>query len=565
MATVNDDLITNFLIGKDELTPALKRAYTAGQNYAKFNQGLNTETKAFTGGMNDMNKKLEESKKRFDMNILSWTFGGMAIQRIGLSMTRFLIPSMDKLEKLNTVAAKKVMGVSAAFEFLKISIFETLMSTPMFQEFVAWLIKAAIWVSELVQKNPLIAEIAAIIAGLALTLGTIAMGVGIFGQLEHLGTLLGTSGKGGILGAIKKINSEWIDLNKLLGAGLLVYAGIKLYKAFTGEEVSSWGDVITTAISAGLGAGLVFSPVTGIITGLIVAASMTIDKFMDEDKLREKLMSAVDSAKLEEALSERVAGLKTVIGQSQTGSTITTKQVQTWGEARENPAIKKRIENQLAMEGFAKKYQEELASLNSLQSEFDELSKTSTNQKELENLTNKIKETQWSIQDMGNTAQQASKLYGFEELLVLMSKSESKIEAAKIATQNKASATQVASQQEIDSYVATFAEQLKSVEKTQEMIENTKNFGITVNDVMGGTKDKVGVIGQFNAFGKEIILDNQYFTTLKTDINTWASTETVKIIKIKYVTEGSSGGSGGKEGIFERAGRRVDQAFAGGD
>ena len=127
---------------------------------------------------NKMNKILDKQQKRFDMNTLSWMFGGMALQRVGLMMTRFFIPSMDKLNKLQTEGSKKVLGLVASFEFLKISLFETLSQTPLFQKFVEWIIKGAIWISEFAQKHPAIVAIGVAIGGIATALGTLAIGVG---------------------------------------------------------------------------------------------------------------------------------------------------------------------------------------------------------------------------------------------------------------------------------------------------------------------------------------------------------------------------------------------------
>ena len=72
--------------------------------------------KAFSSGLDIQNKKMGELKNKFDMNTLSWTFGGLALQQLGVGMMKFLIPSVDKLVMLQTTAAKKTLGVVAAFE-----------------------------------------------------------------------------------------------------------------------------------------------------------------------------------------------------------------------------------------------------------------------------------------------------------------------------------------------------------------------------------------------------------------------------------------------------------------
>ena len=247
MVTTKDSIIVEMLAGKNTLIPEMQRVMKAsqalgtlsrmGMDVSKPIENFKKHIKDTSPFMDAFNAGLKETKNRFDMNTLSWMFGGMALQRVSLMMMRFMIPSMDKLEKLNTAGAKKVMGMSAAFEFLKISIFETLSNTPMFKQFVEWIIKGALWLSEFAQKHPTITAIAAALAGIGVVLGTISMGVGIFMQLQHLITLLGIGGVAGeaatattavkALGAVKL--STLIASVGLLSAAL-VAAGFTLKK-----------------------------------------------------------------------------------------------------------------------------------------------------------------------------------------------------------------------------------------------------------------------------------------------------------------------------------------------
>lgn len=198
--------------------------------------------------LKDIDKQLEKvnmQKRRFDMNVLSWLFGGIALQRMGMTIMRFLIPSMDMLEKINDRAAKKTMGVAAAFEYMKISIFETLVNTPLFQNFIEAAVKFFIWIADLAQQHPLLVEIAAVLGGIALTLGSIAIGVGIFGQLEHLMVLLGLgNGVAGAAGVAKTAIAaiDTISLSTIAGVlgGLavsagLIYTSIKLGQAMVNQ------------------------------------------------------------------------------------------------------------------------------------------------------------------------------------------------------------------------------------------------------------------------------------------------------------------------------------------
>jgi len=88
-------------------------------------------------------------------------------------------------------------------------------------------------------------------------------------------------------------------------------------------------------------------------------------------------------------------------------------------------------------------------------------------------------------------------------------------------------------------------------------------FGAVVNTVIGqGGEKSSGVIGNFYNFGKEIMLDNAYFITLKTDIDTWASVVTKKTVEITYVHKDSGTDNGsGNEGFFETTGKFVDEGI----
>lgn len=149
----------------------------------------------FNRAIGDGIQKQKELDQQFNMNSLSWLFGGMALRQIGLSIMRFVIPSMDQLNKLGTEGAKKVIGMSAAFEFLKISMFETFSQTPLFKTMIEFFTDLFIKVSEFVQEHPNVTAMVAAIGGIATALGTAAMGTGIIMQLEHLMTLLADDSK----------------------------------------------------------------------------------------------------------------------------------------------------------------------------------------------------------------------------------------------------------------------------------------------------------------------------------------------------------------------------------
>lgn len=207
MAITKDTIIMEFLVDNTQAVAELSKFSSIGRQMGTLEkQGMKTgyimkQLKQDLGENSQafkvLNNSMKEIKNRFDMNTLSWMFGGMALHRYSMMALRFFVPSMEKMEKLNTEGAKKVIGMTAAFEFLKISIFETLSQTPLFKEFVDQIVRAALWISEFAQKHPNIVAIAAALAGIGVVLGGLAMGVGVFMQLSHLITLLGVGGVAG--------------------------------------------------------------------------------------------------------------------------------------------------------------------------------------------------------------------------------------------------------------------------------------------------------------------------------------------------------------------------------
>jgi hypothetical protein len=606
MVTVNDNLITNFLVGIDQLTPRLntmikgvggfESQLSKAMNLTRMNRQLSevgltmnnagkiidpttnkfvkysdairslvdNDQKKFIEQQGIMAKKSKEMKNRFDMNTLSWLFAGMAMQRMGMTMMRFMIPSMDKLQKLNTTAAKKVMGVGAAFEFLKISLFETLMAIPWVQDFVAGLINFMVNLAEFTQKHPEWVAAMAVVSGAFIALGTAAMGVGLAKQIGHMFKLaynaltgwVGTDGKEGKFGSLlNKFKNHWKT-----GLGVIsIAAGVALaINMLTTESDAKSRLAGTLGIAmAGAIAGLMFGgPVGAVIGGSIgfgVGVVVSIIDYIIEDK--------PTWADFQNTVKEMFSGWGR-IGWTATGPSlpllILFKTMATTDKRQMFEESTQRVQDEIArvrelakpLGGDAQlgyllmgegNYDLQAKYIQDLISKEDAL-------RENTKLTNVERIKQGVALEEQRSA--------LQELIPNFFTMESQIRNGIQATSDMGDKTKEVTDMQISQYTNLFAEQLASKEETAKLIKNTENFGKAVERVFGGTEDTTGVIGQFQNFGKEIIADNDYFTALKEDIEAWASQETVKTVKIKYVHEGSGGD--GEEGFFERVGRSAD-------
>ena len=142
--------------------------------------------------------------------MFGFLFGGMQLQRIGLSITRFVLPAMDKVENYTSRGTRQVNAMKASFEFLKFSIFETFTQTPLFQKFVDLVITATNWLSTMVAKHPMLVQIAAVLGGVAVVLGTLAIGAGIFNQFAMMAGYIGK--KGSLLAGVGALKTALMGL-----------------------------------------------------------------------------------------------------------------------------------------------------------------------------------------------------------------------------------------------------------------------------------------------------------------------------------------------------------------
>lgn len=464
-----------------------------------FNRVVNKTLDKTIPKMELAKKKVDELAKRFDMNSLSWLFGGMAMQRMGLSLTRFLIPAMDKLEQLNTAGAKKVVAMTAAFEFLKISLFETLTSIPLFAQFVELIIKGAIWIAELVQKHPWVVAIAAAFAALAVTLGTMAMGIGLFMQFRHLGALtkLAVGGFGILKTGILALNtamlaSPWVALATLI----LLVVGSTLLAALAFDEsrkkmVEIWNK----------GGGQALQNLYDSLGNLLGMDLQVVDTL--------KYMAAIGVwvfAVIVAQVDNLITSLTIVI------DLLTT----IWNAGK-----------LIASPDFSFKGLGEILTKGE-----EQLDKTLADYKERQKST------------LGMVGQGPVGLYkdmftGTEEITPALTMPETTAYAP-IEMGTSALDNQNLSIQDINTGVADMDAAIQGAYNGWGWAAT--DASVVANEAFNG---KTGMVPNATALGEEIVADTTYFNQLKDDIEAWASVTTKKIIEVEYKYTNTNSDTGG--------------------
>jgi hypothetical protein len=107
--------------------------------------------------------------------LMGLIFGGMTLQRWGLSILRFVIPSMEKFQGYTSEGTKGILAMQASMEFLKFSMFEAFTSTNLFRMFIDFIIGASNALSEFVAEHPNLTAMVATFGGLGVVLGSVGI------------------------------------------------------------------------------------------------------------------------------------------------------------------------------------------------------------------------------------------------------------------------------------------------------------------------------------------------------------------------------------------------------
>jgi hypothetical protein len=291
----------DFLVGKDDISRKLSeierltKKLDISTPFNKWKIVYNTQDAATqkiieTGKQIELNKRrmdqFTESTRRFDMRWLSVMFTGMMVDRALSGALRSISNTYERATENQTALGQATMGLTASWEFLKFSIFNAL-DQPGIRWMIDGLINIVNWVSEGVNKFPLLTASVLGLVGLfaiggkfATAIGGLAMfWVSMFGPYGFF-PLKAAAGMGTAAAEAGTVTGAWstafLWMKDLVAGGLLIYAAYKVVKAIGSEEEVTGQDALWAALSAGVGTGLILGGPAGIFATLTVGVAMAM-------------------------------------------------------------------------------------------------------------------------------------------------------------------------------------------------------------------------------------------------------------------------------------------------
>lgn len=236
-----------------------KQAIAGFKNTESRLKFLNQQVNALKGGMMSFG--------------LSALFTGMALKRLGQTILTSLVKTYMQATDEQSRFNQQILAVQASFEFLKFSIMDALGNSELVVKLIEGFIEVVNWVSEFVNKHPMIAKVVGLFLILAIVVGTIGMFVGqmVLAMLGFIGLteILGITG-----GALMLTLGSYI---LVIVAALLVVSAviIALESVWSNANLSIVEQWAGTVAAIGLGAGIIlllFGATTAGLVGLFVGA-----------------------------------------------------------------------------------------------------------------------------------------------------------------------------------------------------------------------------------------------------------------------------------------------------
>lgn len=241
---------------------------------------------------------------------LSALFTGMAIKKLGDTILRSLVTTYMRATDEQNIFHTKLLGVQAAFEFLKFSIFDALSQSELVINMIDGFIELVNWLSAFVNKHPLVSKIfvafalgAIVLGGVLMVIGQTTLGLlGIIGLFDILSVApmglgkrviwIGQNIKNFLIPAMQGFKIIAINALKLIGKELMFIVKSPAILILTGIVL------ITTAIwnmqKAFGGFGNFFRMVgSGILKVLVSIGNFIAEKIINKIKTLLSIASKV--------------------------------------------------------------------------------------------------------------------------------------------------------------------------------------------------------------------------------------------------------------------------------
>lgn len=437
-------------------------------------------------------------------------FGGMQLQRFSDSIVRFVLPAMDKLENYQSRGVKQINALNASWEFFKFQMFEALTQTPLFQNFVELLIKAANWMADMVGNHGGLVATLATIGLIGSAISRIAITAGFFIQMSML-----TDSMKVLALQAKLANRDLAGVNKGL-SGLqkaTIAGGIILSVASIIELVNAdrLADKIGYGLSAALGVAgaltAIWNPGLGLALTITGGITYLITKF--NSKILDK-SDAIKGILGQDALNPENLNAKYTVGQN--------------AELKETEAIA--AANYKAFSLYSEIYgiKRDLSLVDSKDAD----SKIKLNN-QLSSLNTEYKTLVDNYATLDKTAYDTIAAIEYE--IDARNEAKSALEESSKKEQQANSAIQ-------EGYKLNVLEIGKSKEETANFTTNLQSM----IDLIAG-QSFVDMITNLQMIEAAFNDADIKFISLKDNLDKWASTELTKTVKIKYVEEGKNSGN----------------------
>lgn len=262
----------------------------------------------------NIDKTVGHMKRTFDFTFFSFLFTGMAIQRFSQNLLRGITGILGKIEGYISPASKAILGMQAAFEYLKFSIFNALNQSALFMNVTNWLTTMIDRLSDFMREHPKISELIMEVGGVGFVVGAGLTAMGVLMQLGKLiAAIFGMTG----LTFMAEFALGFAAVTMTISLGLLIGDFLGFEETVKKEGILSAVLDLLGGIFAVVGSAMLFSPepTTKAIGAVIITLGLII-QFRDPifKWVNEKWKSVLGGAALGASLGLPFGGIGAFFG-----------------------------------------------------------------------------------------------------------------------------------------------------------------------------------------------------------------------------------------------------------